>query len=43
MTHNEILSILSDVINELDNNNLPLGDDVFEIIQTLKAEWDIKD
>lgn len=40
MTHDEILEVLSDVINIMDEaGELGTGDKVFEIIQTLRDEW----
>ena len=44
MTKTEILEMLSDAINEADENNLyGIGDKLFTVINALKAEWDIDD
>ena len=44
MNHNEILEALSDAINALDAvGKLGEGDKLMEVIQALKAEWEIED
>lgn len=44
LTHNEILEMLSDIINDADERgDIETGDNAFMIIQTLRNEWRMDD
>ena len=44
MTKTEILEMLSDAINEADENQLyGIGDKLFAVIDALRTEWEIDD
>lgn len=44
LTHDEILEMLSDIINDADERgDIGTGDNAFMIIQTLRNEWRIDD
>lgn len=42
LTHDEILEMLSDIINDADERgDIETGDNAFMIIQTLRNEWEM--
>ena len=44
LTHDEILEMLSDIINDADERgDIGTGDNAFMIIQTLRNEWGMSD